>query len=128
MIFGMSRAPAVQLPEAFEIVQSDGEFTGGLILGIHCFDTGQMQDGVEKGGGVACGKDKSIAIRPEGVGRIIAQEFLVQNIHHWRHGHRCAGVARIRLLHGIHAESANGVDGQDFEFVLVHKFQLALYR
>ena len=57
-------------------------------------------------------EDKAVAVGPLGVTRVMAHDFVVEKVGKGSVGHGRAGVARIRLLHRVHGERADGVDGK----------------
>ncbi|STQ10155.1 Uncharacterised protein [Enterobacter cloacae] len=70
---------------------------------------GQMQQAVEQHRRVAVRENKTVAIVPGGVVRVVLQEIIPQHFGNICHAHWCARVAGIGFLHGIHAEGANGI-------------------
>ena len=71
--------------------------------------TGQVQQAVEQHRGVTVGENKAVTIVPGGIVRVVLQEVVPQDFGNIGHAHRCAGMARIGFLHGIHAEGADGI-------------------
>ena len=51
-----------------------------------------------------------IAIRPDRILGIEAQEVLPQRVDDRRHRHRRTGMPGLGLLHGVHRQGSNGVD------------------
>lgn len=61
------------------------------------------------------GEDESVTVRPERIGRVVAEVFGVQGIgqrgeRHWR-----ARVARLGGLNGVHRERADGIDREELK-------------
>ena len=56
-------------------------------------------------------EDKAVAVRPVGVVGIVAHNLGVEQVRERCIGHRGAGVAGVGLLHAVHGECADGVDG-----------------
>jgi hypothetical protein len=108
----MARALAPELPEAPDVVQRDRRLAQRLILRIHGLDAREVQQAVEQHRGVPGREHEPIAVRPDRVLRVVAQEALPQAVRDRRHRHRRAGVARIGLLDGVHRQRANGVDAE----------------
>ena len=54
---------------------------------------------------------EAVAVGPDGVLRVEAQEALPQGISHGSHGHGRARVAGVGLLHCVHRQGADGGDG-----------------
>src|SRR5690606_30502225 len=59
--------------------------------------------------GVPVGKNKTVAVVPGRIGRVVLQEVVPQHFGDISHTHGGARVAGIGFLYGIHAEGANGV-------------------
>ena len=87
-IFRMAGGFAVQLAEIFQIIN------GNVVAG-------QVQQAVKNHGGMTIGEDKTIAVVEFWVGRIMIEELRPQYFRHFRHTHRCAGVAGVCFLYGI---------------------------
>jgi len=64
----------------------------------------QVQQRIEKHGGVAVRQHEPVAVRPGRIGWIMPQMAAPQNLGNVRHAHRRAGVARLRLLHGVNRQ------------------------
>ena len=69
----------------------------------------EMEQRVEQHRAVASRQHESVAVRPFGVGGIEFEESGEQHRGHIGHAHRHAGMAGIRLLHGVHGERADRV-------------------
>ena len=65
-------------------------------LGVDRLHAGEMQHRIEQHRGVAVGQHEAVAIGPDRIVRIEAQEMLPQRVNHRRQGHRRAGMAGIR--------------------------------
>nr|GFC96690.1 hypothetical protein [Tanacetum cinerariifolium] len=61
---------------------------------------------------------EAVAVWPVRMFRVIAQEIFPQGVADRRQRHGCAGMTRVGLLHGIHRQGANGVDGQLVAFAV----------
>ena len=90
------RGFGVQLAEVFQLLKRQ-------------IVTGQVQQAVEQHRGVAVGENKAVTVVPGGIVRVVLQEVVPQHFGNIGHAHRCAGMARIGFLHGIHAEGADGI-------------------
>ena len=108
---------AVQLPEALDVLERHRQLSEGFVLGVDGADSGQVEHGVEQHGGVAGGQDESVAIGPDRMAGIEAQEALPQAVDHRRQRHRRSRVPGVRLLYGVHGQCADGVHAK-----LVHRF------
>jgi hypothetical protein len=64
----------------------------------------QVQQRIEKHGAVAVRQHEPVAVRPGRIGWIMPQMAAPQNLGNVRHAHRRAGVARLRLLHGVNRQ------------------------
>ena len=87
-VFGVAGGFAVQLAEVFQV------FDGYVV-------SGQVQQAVQQHGRVAIGKDEAVAVVEFWVGRVMIEELRPQYFRHFRHTHRCAGVAGVCFLYGI---------------------------
>jgi hypothetical protein len=103
---------AVELPEALDVLQRHRGLSEDFILGVDGADPGQVEHGVEQHRRVAGGQDESVAIGPDRMAGIEAQEALPQAVDHRRQRHRRAGVAGVRPLHRIHGQRPDGVHAQ----------------
>lgn len=111
MVFGVTGANAVDLPEPFDVLQGDGRLSSGLPLGVQFLDASQVDDAVEQHRGMTGGEDEAVAVHPAGIGGIIIHEVLVEVVDHRGERHRGTRVARVGGLHGIHGQGAHGGDG-----------------
>jgi hypothetical protein len=69
---------------------------------------------------VARREDETVAVRPGGVGRVVAQEASPQHVGRRGRAHRQAGMAGVRLLHGVDRQEADGIDGSLVEALCRH--------
>src|SRR5882762_4121339 len=125
----MSRSLAPDLPEAFDLVHRNGEIIRNFSLGVDRTHAREVQCGVEQHRGVTGRQNKSIAVRPRGIRRIVAEEALPQRIDHRSEPHRRAGMTRICLLHCVDRQSSDGIDAHlvaDRESVGVTKNKVRL--
>src|SRR5262249_60651865 len=65
---------------------------------------------------MAVREDEAIAIGPDRILRIEAQDAIPDRIDQWRERHRRAGGSGFGLLHRVDRKRANGVDAQLIEF------------
>ena len=93
-VFGVTRCLGVHLTETLQL------FHRQVVAG-------QVQQRVNQHGAVAVGLHETIAVCPFRIGRIVAQVMVPQHLGDFRHAHRCAGVAGVGLLYGIHRQHAN---------------------
>ena len=109
MVLRVTRTLAADLPEPLDVIEGNRGLAETLILGVDRLHPGEMQQCIKQHRGVAVRKHEAIAIGPDRIVGVEAQEVLPQRVGHRRQCHRCAGMAGIGLLHGIHRERANGV-------------------
>ena len=114
-VLGVSGAFGVELAEPFEVVEGDRRLAEGLVGRVHRGDPGQVQQRVQQGGRVSGGEDEAVAVGPDRIGRVEPEEPLPQGVGDRCHRHRGAGVARVGRLHGVHAQRADGGDGEVVE-------------
>ena len=81
---------------------------------------GQVQRRVLEDARVPGREDEAIAVRPLRIRRIDLHHLAVEEVRQRSERHRRAGMARVRLLHRIHRQRADGVDGQLFDVSLRH--------
>ena len=72
---------------------------------------GQVEQGVELGGGVAAGEDEAVPIRPVGPCRVGPEVAGPEGEGHGRLAHGRAGVAGLGLLDHVDRQEADRVDG-----------------
>ena len=116
-VFRMAGRHAVELAKILDVIEVDR----GVIGHAAAFDAahaGEMQKGIEQHRGVAGGQDKAIAVRPQRIGRVIAQELLPQGTGDRRQAHWRTRVARVRLFDRVHRQGADGVDATLVEVAL----------
>ena len=94
---GMARGLRTQLPEVRQLL--DG----------HAGIAGEIEQRVEQHGAVPGGEHEAVAVGPARIGGIEAQVFGEEHGRDVGHAHRHSGVARVRLLHRVHGQDADGV-------------------
>ena len=92
---GRQRAPGPQRPEVVELEAV----------------AGQVELDVERQARVAGRQDEPVTAGPARVGRVVAQVALEEQVRRRRQAHRGPGVPVADLLHGVHREDADRVDG-----------------
>ena len=70
---------------------------------------GQVQQTVEQHRRVAVGQNKTVAVHPARVLRIVLEKIVPQHFGNVCHPHWRTGVAGIGFLHRVHAQGADGV-------------------
>src|SRR5438270_7893116 len=103
---------AIELAETLDVIQRDRRLTQGLIVGVDRLYAREMQKRVEQHGGVAVGEDKAVAVGPDGVLRIEAQKMLPELVSHRRQRHGRTRMSGVGLLHRVHGQRADGVNGK----------------
>ena len=88
----MSWCLAVDLPELLDVFQRKRELAQTLVLGIDRAHAAQVQHGIEEHGRMTVRQNEAVAIGPDWIFGIVAQELLPENIHHGRQRHGCAGM------------------------------------
>ena len=114
-VFRMAGSLAAELAEILDLIQRHCRLAEDFALGTDCLDAGQMKQGIEQHGSVSVGEHETVAVWPDRVFRVVAQKLLPQTVGDRGQRHRCARMAGIRLLHGVHRKSADGVDTQLIE-------------
>ena len=86
----------------------------------------EVQRGVLEDAGMPGREDEPVPAGPVRVGRVVPHHVAVEEIRERRECHCRAGVAGIRLLHGVHRERPNRVDrlgarigGHDVEHIRI---------
>jgi hypothetical protein len=115
VVLGMPRTPAVELPEALDVLERDGGLAQALVIGVHCPHAGEVKHRVEQHRSVTARQDEPVAVRPDRVLGIEAQEALPQRVDHRSQRHGRARMPGSRPLHRIDREGADGVDAEIIE-------------
>ncbi len=113
-IFRVARRLAVELAEMLDVLDADGELAGRLAVLVELLHLREVEERVEQHRGMAGRQHEAVAIGPQRGARIVAQEFGPQLVADGGERHRRAGMAAIRLLHGVHRQCADGVDREAF--------------
>jgi len=127
MIFGMAGAFAAELAKPLDVVERDRGFVKTLIPGVDSFDASEMEQGIEQHRGMAIRQHEAVAIWPDWIVGIEAQELLPDGVDQRRQRHRRARVPRFRLLHGVHRQGANRIDAKFVDRAL-RRFAPAVFR
>ncbi|MGY4305896.1 hypothetical protein ACVIJ6_003139 [Bradyrhizobium sp. USDA 4369] len=96
-IFRMAGGQRIDLAEALDLVER------------HLLVAGEIQQRIQQHRAVTGGQHEAVAVRPGGRCSIIFQHAGEQHGGDVGGAHRQAGMARFRLLDGIHRERADGV-------------------
>jgi hypothetical protein len=103
----MAGGLAAPLPEALQL------FHGQVVAA-------KVQQRIEQHGAMPGGEDETVAVEPVGVLGVVLQELGPQHVGDVGHAHGHARVAGIGLLHAIHDQGTDGVDGELLEVRLCH--------
>ena len=101
---GMSRRPAVPLPELLQVVERQ-------------VVPGQVEQAVEQRARMTRRQHEPIAIGPCRVLRVVTQVAGPQHVGHRRRAHRHAGMPGLRLLHRVDRQHSNRIDAELVQFV-----------
>ena len=114
-VLGMARALGTELAKPLQVVECDRGLAEDLVLGVDRADTGQVEQRPEEGGGVARRQHEAVAVRPDRVGRIEAEEPLPERVRDGRDPDRRSGMSRARCLDRIDAQRPDRVDARLIE-------------
>ena len=92
----VSRGARAQLAEFLQLI--DGERIAR-----------EMQQGIQQHRAVAVREHEAVAVPPFRIAGIVLEHIAPQHLRNVGHAHGRAGMSRIRGLHGIHGERANGI-------------------
>src|SRR5258708_40161776 len=117
----MSGTFTAELAKVLDVIERDRNLAKDFVIWVHCFYFGEMQKSIEQHGSVPVGEYEAIAVGQDGIVRIKTQQPLPQSVGHGCERHGSSGMPRIGFLHGIHRESAHGVDAELID-IAVHAF------
>ena len=120
MVFGMPRGLAVELSETADVVQGHRRLSQDLVIGVHRLNPGEVKHRPEQHRGVTVGEHKPVAVGPDGVLGVEAQDAIPDRVNQRCQRHRCAGVSGLGLLDRVYGEGADGVDRQLNHFIVAH--------
>ncbi len=83
-----------------------------LVVGFDRLHVGQVEQRVEQHRGVAGGEDEAVAVGPDRVGGVEAQEALPERVGDRGHRHRRPRVPRVGLLDRVDRQRADRVDAE----------------
>ena len=115
--------PGHLLPSWRNRLMSSSETAGSprrSSLALTAFTPARCSSRVQQHRGMPVGQHEAVAVWPDRIVGIEAQELLPERIDHRRQRHRRAGMAGIGLLHGIHRERANGVDAKLIDCAILY--------
>src|SRR4029450_11658197 len=102
-------------PELLDRVQRNRRLTEGLVLLADRLYPRQVQQRVQEHRGVAGGEDEPVAVRPDRVLRVEAEELLPEAVRDRGEGHRRAGGSGVGRLDRVHRQGADRVDAEGVE-------------
>ena len=105
---GMSRRATLPLAELLEILQGEPV-------------AGQVEHGVLQDAGVARRENEAVAVRPRGIGRVVAHDARPEDVGQRRQRHRCARVPGVGPLGRVHGQAPDDVDAQLLEVRLAQR-------
>ncbi len=127
-VLGVPRRPALQLPEALDVLQLHRQLAQRLVLRVHRLDAAQVEQRIEQHRRVAGRQNEAVAVGPDRIVGIEAQKALPETVGHGGERHRCAGVAGVRGLHRVHRQRTNRVYRELIEISLVMHHQSPIER
>src|SRR5690606_37559668 len=95
-VFGVSRSLRAPRTQRLEVVEFETKAT-------------EVELYVLREGGVTDRKDETVATEPIGVGRVVAQDTLVEEVRRRSETHRRTRVTVADLLHGIRRKDSGGI-------------------
>ena len=114
-VLGVARALRAELPEPLEVVERNRGLTEDLVLGVDGPDAGEMQQRPEESGGVPRRQHEAVAVRPDRIGRIEAEEALPERVRDRRDADRRPRMSRVRRLDRVDAERPDRGDAEVVE-------------
>ena len=115
---GWPAALRVELAEVLDVVELHRQLAERLVVGVDRLHAREVQQRVEQHRGVARGQHEAVAVGPDRVLGVEAQEPLPELVGDRRHRHRRARVARVRRLDRIDRQRSDRVDAQLVELGL----------
>ncbi len=95
-IFRVTRGLRVQLTEVFQISHRQ-------------VVAGQVEERIGQHGTVAIGEDETVTVVPIGIGRVVLEMVVPEDLSDIRHPHGGARMTRLGLLYGIHTQCTDSV-------------------
>src|SRR5262244_3284094 len=115
MVLRVARGLAVELAKTTDIVKRNRRLSQRFIVGIDGLDIREMQHGPQQHRGMAIRQYETIAVRPNRILWIEAENPIPNRIDERRECHGSAGMSGVGLLHSVHRKRANGIDTQLIE-------------
>ena len=112
----VSGTTRMQLTERLQVVHFYRKTVTNGVVRSDGVNTGQVKSGVDQHGSMTHTQNETIAVWPDRIGRIEAQELRPDRVCNWRHGHGCARMTGICLLDAIHSKATDGIDDSLLEF------------
>ena len=102
-VFRVAWTLAVELAEALDVLEGDGQLALPLVLGVDRFHAGEVEHGIQQHRGVSVRQHEPVAVGPDRILGIKTEEILPQGVDHGRQRHRGTGVAGVGRLDRIMA-------------------------
>ena len=109
----------VELAERLDVVERDRLAPLDLVVGVDGPDPGEVKQRVEQHRGVAGGEHEAVAVGPDRLVGVEAQEPLPEDVGDRGERHRRPRVARVRLLDRVDRQRADRVHGELVDLVEV---------
>ena len=115
VVLGMPGRLGAELAERLDVVQADRRLPERLVVGVDRLRPGQVQQRVEQHRGVPGGEHEAVAVGPDRIRGVEAQEALPEGVGDRGHRHRRARVAGVGLLDRVDRQGPDRVDAERVE-------------
>ena len=126
VVLRVPRRLAVEMAEAADVVEGDRWPPQPFVVRVHRLGPGEVEHGPKQHGGVPVGEHEAVAVGPDWVLGIEAQDAIPDRINQRRQRHRRAGVSGVGLLHRVDRQRADGVDRQLIQLLVGHGLSLSV--
>ena len=116
---GVAGGLAVDLAELLEVVERQGRGVEDLDPLLDVVHAGEVDQRVEQHRRVPDRQDEPVAVGPQRVGRVVAEEVLPERVAQRRQRHRRPRVARVRRLDRVHRQGPDRVDALQVDVVVL---------
>src|SRR5437867_11620581 len=79
--------------------------------------TSQVQEGIQQRGSVSGRENEAITIEPMRIFGVVSKKSIPQHVSHGGGSEGQAGMSRVRLLHHVHSQEADGIHAKPIELV-----------
>ncbi len=111
-VLRMSRALRAELPKPLQIVERNGQLAEHLVVRVDGANPCEMKQRPEEGGGVPGREHEAVAVRPDRVGRVEAEEALPERVRNRRDPDGRPRMAGVRSLDRVDAERPDRRDAR----------------